>query len=160
MSARVGRFVLVSGLGSIVIAIGLLFTGNVGRRLVPPTPPAPPGMFYIDNPYDWAESHSGRPFRLTTLILGLVLSASAFWLARSGVGKWTITFGLWNPATFVLGSILFSFTRWYRYIPAPYQFPLYPPSQLVTMFLVIWIALFLLVLAAQRSNRLRLNVRS
>lgn len=141
------NFAAISALGTVLIACGLLFTGCViGRHLVP-HPTLQPGLISIDNPYDWKEANSGRPFWLTSAVLGLILSGAAIPMARKGIGKWSLSFGLGGPITFMLGSILYWLTPWYAYAPTSYQFPLHP-----WMPLLIWVVVFLAAVAAQSST--------
>lgn len=137
------NFAAISALGTVLIACGLLFTGCViGRNLVL-HPTLQPRLIYIDNPYDWKEANGGRPFWLTSAVLGLILSGAVIPMARKGMGKWTLSFGLGGPITLIFGSILYSFTPWYGYAPTSYQFPLHP-----WMPPLVWFVVFVVTVVA------------
>lgn len=147
MTRKLLHFAGISVLGTLITACGLLLTGNVIVQQLVPHPSFVPGLIYQDPPGYWDEVRSGRPLWLTSAVLALMLCSAGATLARRGIGKWSISFGLCNPITLIFGWVLFFLTPWYPYAHPAYQLPLNP-----WIPLTVWVAVFLAGIAAQRST--------
>ena len=137
----VGRFALLITVGSLTTAIGFLVCGSVVARFLLRYPPPPPGFIYMDPPLDGAESKTTRPIWLPAIVVGTLLSLTATLLVRRKVGVWAATFGLCNPLTFLLGSLIFIESPWHGLAPGPYQLPLHPLTLVFASIMVLTTAL-------------------